>query len=96
MSLNVPSVEQLVGHLGSSWYTLKLEFLKDYTFINMADILCVFGIWGEDGRYKISAKSARPFLRYGCPTFSSVVRQIVLLTVSEKKSNYSRSMEEPK
>ena len=69
-----------MGHLDSSWDTLKLEFLIDYSF-DLAEILCAFRIQGEEATYKISAKSDNPFLRYGCPTFSSGVPRIVPLTV---------------
>jgi len=69
-----------VGHLDSSWDTLKLAFLIDYT-LDLAEILCAFRIQGEEATYKISAKSDNPFLRYGSPTFSSGVPWIVQLTV---------------
>ena len=74
-----------MGHLDSSWDTLKLEFLIDYSF-DLAEILCAFRIQGEEATYKISAKSDNPFLRYGCPTFSSGVPRIVPLTVLASSS----------
>ena len=76
---------QFVGHLESSWDTLKLEFLIDYPS-DLAEILCAFRIQGEEATHKISAKSDNPFLRYGCPTFSSGVPRIVPLTVLKRES----------
>ena len=77
-----------MGHLDSSWDTLKLEFLIDYPS-DLAEILCAFRIQGEEATYKISAKSDNPFLRYGCPTFSSGVPRIVPLTVLKQNfANY--------